>query len=352
MNPESQAHNARPASSFRAFACAVSLCFAVAFPVLAADNEPPSTLMQNTEMLERQLGLNGSTGASLPQRIGAIEMKVFGAPQQGPLLGRIERARQAVDPPVTSTDQPIPQEELASGSTDSLADSVPLLNAIPVNFVRMEPPGESAFTSAEDYLTEVRKGSKGKIIRFKAMPIPVYINSFPDRQFIQCVSKGMETWGDRTAGAVRFVQVDNPDDARIIVSWKRLGTSEDKSGCFLGAHTIMKYTSSSRGSVSLLSVGVVPVPVYIPKLGARKYTVPPQVIEVNLDLVMSKNPFIRYRLLQNLLTHELGHAMGMLGHSTNVCDIMYPITDEHSRISDRDVNTIIRLYKQKTEVPL
>ena len=113
----------------------------------------------------------------------------------------------------------------------------------------------------------------------------------------------------------------------------------------------MKYTNHGKGSVSVVSVGMIPVPLYIPKMGPQ-YTVPPQVIEVNLDLIMGKDASVRYRLLQNIITHELGHALGMLGHSKNQCDIMYPITDEHSRLSQRDVNTLIKLYKKKVQIPL
>jgi len=112
-----------------------------------------------------------------------------------------------------------------------------------------------------------------------------------------------------------------------------------------------KWTKKPSGRLSLLSLGAIPVPLYIPTRGP-KYTVPPQVIEINLDLIDKKDADIRYLTLRNIVAHELGHAIGLLGHSPNNGDLMFPITDEHSRISERDLNTIKRLYDKKTTVPL
>lgn len=327
------------------------LCFlflvAVHFSIAAAHAAQP-TLAQQMARLEEESGMVVDQHSTLPQRLSVVELKVFGRPSSGPLLARIEALRHALD--AKRQEQMAPSYATnVSPITDSLGDTMPLLNAVPPNFLRIEAPGAPADTS--DYWDDVLKGNSGKILRFKTMPVPVFINQYPDRQFTAAVVKGFETWEERTQGTVRFVQVDEASKARIIVVWKRLGKAEDQSGCTLGAHTITKYTSKGKGSVSVVDVGGVPVPIYIPKLGP-KYTVPPQVIEVNLDLMMSKSPMIRYRLLQNVVAHELGHALGLLGHSQNTYDLMFSVTDEHSRLSERDVNTLNHLYKTKVDVPL
>jgi len=41
-----------------------------------------------------------------------------------------------------------------------------------------------------------------------------------------------------------------------------------------------------------------------------------------------------------------------MGHSDDRLDLMYPDTDELSRISRRDVNTLMRLYQRKADIPL
>jgi predicted Zn-dependent protease len=76
------------------------------------------------------------------------------------------------------------------------------------------------------------------------------------------------------------------------------------------------------------------------------------VIEVNLDVLYGHDADIRDLLLKNIATHELGHALGMLGHSPKESDMMYTVTDEHSRLSQRDINTVTRLYQKKADIPL
>ena len=237
-----------------------------------------------------------------------------------------------------------------SGVVEKLSLDLPLTNVYPPRFFRMLPV-ERQGEDLGDYIDAVMKATGKKVLRFKEMPVAVYITPFGNAAYMRSCIKGFESWEQRTAGKIRFVQVGSPDQARIRVIWNNLGMSTDGDNCALGAHTVTKWKKKGSGKLALFSVGAVPVPIYIPSLGA-KYKVPPQVIEINVDLINSKSDSIRYILLQNIVTHELGHALGLLGHSPDQSDIMYKVTDEHSRISQRDISTLDKLYLMKIDIPL
>ncbi|MBK7837152.1 MAG: matrixin family metalloprotease [Candidatus Obscuribacter sp.] len=225
---------------------------------------------------------------------------------------------------------------------------VPVPNTFPPHFFRVTPAGEPL--PVTDYLDSVLSASKNRIFRFNSMPIPVYITPLADASLVRAARESFFDWESRGA-KVKFVEVNSEKQARIKVVWSRLGNSSDGNDCTLGAHTITKWTKHPPGQLSIVSISAIPVPIYIPRLGA-KYSVPPQVIEVNLDLIYSKMPEQRYLLCKNILAHELGHALGLLGHSPDKGDLMYSVTDEYSRLSQRDLNTLQKLYERKVDVPL
>ena len=47
---------------------------------------------------------------------------------------------------------------------------------------------------------------------------------------------------------------------------------------------------------------------------------------------------------RNILTHELGHALGYIGHSASASDIMYPYVSTIYDLSTRDINHLRQLY--------
>ncbi len=53
--------------------------------------------------------------------------------------------------------------------------------------------------------------------------------------------------------------------------------------------------------------------------------------------------------LYGIALHEIGHSLGIKTHSDRPDDIMYPVTTERSHLSQRDINTILRVYASKPD---
>ncbi len=307
--------------------------------------------------LEKEAGLIGGVNDSYNQRLAALELKVLGEVKNGSLVERLGHVRAKLvttraEEQIEESSKEAQAKPVAKSAIErrilALSNDLPPINTKMPLFFRVEPIEP---VKELDYLADILDATQKKVLRFKTMPIPVYITPYPSTSYTRACVEGFESWERRSNGLVRFVQVDSPKLARIRVVWKRLGMSTDSDNCALGAHTVTKWTKHPNGKVTVVPVGSIPVPLYIPRMGP-KYTVPAQVIEVNVDLIDAKTPDFRFILLKNIVTHELGHALGILGHSPEKSDLMYTVTDENSRISPRDVKTLFRLYELKVDIPL
>ncbi len=215
-----------------------------------------------------------------------------------------------------------------------LSNYLPPIDVAPPHFLRIEQDG---FKPATDYFDQIMLGTSGRVFRFNAMPIPVFIQ--PNQPtYVDACNKALQTWETRTNSMIKFAPVGAQPQARISIIWSHLGMPSDRSSTEFGAHTITEWKVKTGG--------------LFPFASQKTGTVAPQIIEVNLDVIEAREPDHRLLLLQNILTHELGHALGLIGHSPERGDMMFKDTDEYSRISQRDLNTLQKLYSRKGDFPL
>lgn len=178
-------------------------------------------------------------------------------------------------------------------------------------------------TSKDNYLTHVI--TNGKIVHFSTqkMPLKVYIsNGFNiggwSSSMKQAVSIAMRRWQSASRGKVSFVQTTNASQADITVRWQK-----NFSDNILGVSPFQSVGDTIIRSDITLAV-------YYPN---------------------SDQP-IPYNELVTIATHEMGHAIGLKGHSPYPQDVMYYSTSHSGdqALSQRDINTIGMLYKLNADV--
>ena len=158
-----------------------------------------------------------------------------------------------------------------------------------------------------DYVSELSHTSK-----WLHMPIKVYIE--PSLYKTTAVKAFLE-WENKTYSKVRFVLVSNPNAAKIKVHFvDKFGPNEKSEA--LG-YTLLRYWQNVNLSAQIKVLKSTP----------------------SGDSVSEEQMY-------HVVLHEIGHALGITGHSSNSNDIMYPNTFTNQvSLSKRDLNTINAVYK-------
>lgn len=167
-------------------------------------------------------------------------------------------------------------------------------------------------------------------------PITYYIDEIATipPYYIENINKAFDFWRKRS-GFLKFAKISNKKFANIIVEFKDYQSSEcSEEGCLYMA----AYTKPAIKSDNVLD---------------------------RMNLVFHKtspngrnfSPLEVY----NTALHEIGHTLGLMGHSDNSSDIMYPNNErlndlyaayrtEYQYISMRDLKTLALLYRLKPTV--
>ncbi len=157
------------------------------------------------------------------------------------------------------------------------------------------------------------------------MPITVFIGSGSkvpgySTDFDEAFRSALDEWEMKSNGLVSFKIVDSPDKSDMDVTWtdnlhsKALSLEAGNTSIICGAQGILK------ARMTLLTI----------------------------------DPFERGRArgkrqLRNICLHEIGHALGLNGHSGYPEDIMHSQLIVQDGVSPRDLNTLKMLYAESTK---
>ncbi len=155
-----------------------------------------------------------------------------------------------------------------------------------------------------------------KVFVFDGKSVPGFRPEFKD-----ILASAFEEWITASGGRVSYVLVDQPSEADIVCDWTADPSEVKGDG-----------TQGERG---------------IAQIFAKNNIINRASIRILTSPVLSATTLSDDDLKKACL-HEVGHALGLQGHSTNNHDIMFYTVDTPTVwpvLSRRDKNTILRLYR-------
>jgi predicted Zn-dependent protease/Tfp pilus assembly protein PilF len=179
-----------------------------------------------------------------------------------------------------------------------------------------------------DYLSMTSENGVLKHWPFQPTPISVYIEDGSgvkgySSTFTATMIDSFKEWSNATNNRLVFQPVSSPEQAQIVCSW--VDAQEKFPSDF-------KYGECGFSSPRFHQDGSI--------IGSHIW-----ILTMNKTL---KRPYSN-SAVRGVCLHEIGHTLGLIGHSDKAGDIMYfmgdnePVTEPH--LSYRDINTINRLYE-------
>ena len=179
--------------------------------------------------------------------------------------------------------------------------------------------------TTQTYFDHVTLFSGGRITRFIQMPIRVHISpTLRPLPYLKAIRYAMNTWESATDGKIRFQETEIPEQADIRINPTYSGR--------------LAFLDTRLGSAKLarLSQGT--------NTAQRSSTAIDFTVEVVLVLEGDGTVGeLSQEEMQTVCLHELGHAIGLWGHSPHTDDVCHA-TATAQYPTQRDINTLLKIY--------
>ena len=163
----------------------------------------------------------------------------------------------------------------------------------------------------------------------KSFPLKIYIEPAADipAYYEKAINAALDLWTTRT-NFIKFEHVQTPQDANINITFKNIPSD------LCSGNTCMFTIARTEPDISSDKI--------LKRMNLTFYKTDPY-----------KKFFIEQEVFNTAL-HELGHTLGIMGHSDNPEDVMYAMRDSsddtsfrvgYNSLSDRDLKTLVLLYR-------
>ncbi|MCH8291290.1 tetratricopeptide repeat protein [Candidatus Poribacteria bacterium] len=176
---------------------------------------------------------------------------------------------------------------------------------------------------ADDYFDRITAASNGRLTRFQQDVIMVHAEAVPlENNFAEvyqhALTRSLELWREATGGKLRFRSTPIAVDADIRIRWTN---QRRKQGMYdhVGETVLVRNPNGFH-------------------------------VEIELFLQSATLELLEPEVMQTALLHEIGHAIGLWGHSEDANDVMY-FAATAQKPTARDIATWLKVDKTPVDTP-